>query len=104
MIDVRRDEMGRIRRWATFQIARAKSELRLCRLLLMDERTPRAAKWMLGVAVAYLISPFDIIPDFIPVLGQLDDLLIVPALIFLAFKLVPDTVIADCRERARKVL
>jgi len=56
---------------------------------------------MLGLAVAYLATPFDIIPDFIPVLGQLDDLIIVPGLIFVAFKLIPDSVIADCRSRAK---
>jgi uncharacterized membrane protein YkvA (DUF1232 family) len=90
-----------IRAWANMQISRARSELRLCRLLLSDERTPRSAKWMLGLAIAYLATPFDIIPDFIPVLGHLDDLIIVPALIFLAFKLVPDSVMADCRLKAK---
>jgi uncharacterized membrane protein YkvA (DUF1232 family) len=92
--------MNSIRRWANSQLARARSELRICRLILRDQRTPKAAKWMLGVAVAYLAMPFDIIPDFIPILGQLDDLIIVPALIFFAFKLVPDVVIADSRRRA----
>jgi uncharacterized membrane protein YkvA (DUF1232 family) len=92
--------MGSIRRWANSQIFRARSELRVCRLLLKDERTPRAAKWMLGIAIAYLATPFDIIPDFIPVLGHLDDVVIVPTLIFVALKLIPDSVIADCRALA----
>ena len=55
---------------------------------------------MLGIAIAYLATPFDIIPDFIPVLGHLDDAVIVPSLVFVAFKLIPDSVIADCRARA----
>jgi len=92
--------MGSIRQWSNSQISWARSELRVCRLLLKDERTPRAAKWMLGIAIAYLATPFDIIPDFIPVLGHLDDAVIVPSLVFVAFKLIPDSVIADCRARA----
>ena len=80
--------------------ARLRREIRVYQLVLQDSRTPRIAKWLLGFAVAYLLMPFDIIPDFIPVLGQLDDLIIVPLLILLAMKLTPKEVIADCRLRA----
>ena len=62
-----------------------------------DPRTPRVAKWMIGLAAAYLVTPFDIIPDFIPILGQLDDLLIIPLLIWIAIKLTPARVITDAR-------
>lgn len=57
-----------------------------------DKRTPLRAKILLGVALAYFFSPFDLIPDFIPVAGQLDDALIVPFLFGLANRAVPDDV------------
>jgi uncharacterized membrane protein YkvA (DUF1232 family) len=75
-----------------------KRELRVYQCVLRDSRTPWYAKVVLGMAVGYLLLPFDLIPDFIPVLGQLDDLLIVPGLVWLALKLVPPEVVADCRE------
>src|SRR6266702_5386112 len=88
------------RKFAETHLARIKRELRFFQLLSKDERTPRLSKLLLGFAVAYLLTPFDIIPDFIPVLGQLDDLIIIPVLVFMAMKLVPKDVIADCRVRA----
>lgn len=62
-------------------------------------KTPLFAKILLGVAIGYLLLPFDLIPDFIPVIGQLDDAIIVPGLIYLALKMTPDAVIRECREK-----
>ena len=61
---------------------RFRLEIKVWQLLLVDSRTPKLSKWLLGLAIAYALSPVDLIPDFIPVLGQLDDLIIVPALLF----------------------
>jgi uncharacterized membrane protein YkvA (DUF1232 family) len=69
---------------------------------LLDERTPWYAKAVAAFTVGYALSPIDIIPDFIPILGYLDDLLIVPAGIALALRLTPPAVIADARERAER--
>lgn len=62
--------------------------------------TPWYAKLLLGVVVAYALSPIDLIPDFIPVLGYLDDLVLLPLGIALAIRLIPPPVLADCRARA----
>jgi len=74
-----------------------KNEIKLYQLVLKDSRTPRSAKCLLGLAVGYLLLPVDIIPDFIPVIGHLDDLIVVPTLVILALKLIPKEVILDCR-------
>ena len=67
---------------------RFKQELRLYCNILADPRTPRITKIFLGCAVAYAVTPVDIIPDFIPVIGHLDDAIIVPALVYLALKTI----------------
>jgi uncharacterized membrane protein YkvA (DUF1232 family) len=60
-------------------------------------RTPRMAKILIGAAIAYALSPIDLIPDFIPVVGHLDDIVIVPLLIFAAVKVIPKDVLEECR-------
>ncbi|MCA0910301.1 YkvA family protein [Qipengyuania gaetbuli] len=72
-------------------------------LAARDHRTPLAAKLLAGAVAAYALSPIDLIPDFIPVLGLLDDLLIVPAGIWLVLKLIPAPLMAELRERAGKL-
>ncbi|MHB8070732.1 MAG: YkvA family protein [Candidatus Cryosericum sp.] len=79
-----------------------KREARVWMLVWRDPRTPRAARWCLGAALAYLASPVDLVPDFIPVLGQLDDLLIVPGLIWLATRFIPGSIIEECRTKVRQ--
>jgi uncharacterized membrane protein YkvA (DUF1232 family) len=65
-----------------------------------DARTPWYAKGFAALVVAYAFSPIDLIPDFIPVFGYLDDLILVPAGIALALKIIPSAVMQDARVRA----
>ena len=67
-----------------------------------DPATPLVAKLVAGMVVAYAFSPIDLIPDFIPIVGYLDDLLLIPAGIWLALKLTPRHVLAEARTKARK--
>lgn len=68
---------------------------------MKDNRVPKVSKILLGAALAYIVSPVDIIPDFIPILGQLDDLIIVPFLIFLAVSAIPKKIIAEYRSKEK---
>ena len=76
-----------------------KRELKVYQLVLKDNRTPRFARILLWIAVGYTLLPFDIIPDFIPVIGHLDDFIIVPILVIVALKMIPEEVLDDCRKR-----
>jgi uncharacterized membrane protein YkvA (DUF1232 family) len=69
-------------------------------LACRDPRVPWYAKALAAGVVAYAFSPIDLIPDFVPVLGYLDDLLLVPLGIALALRLVPTPVMAECRREA----
>ncbi|MCM3141940.1 YkvA family protein [Brevibacillus sp. MER 51] len=69
-----------------------------------DSRVSWYAKLFAILVVAYAFSPIDLIPDFIPILGYLDDIILVPLGIWLALKLIPEPVISDCREKAQQLL
>jgi len=77
-----------------------KSEVQVLIIAYKDKRTPASAKILIGITAGYLLSPIDLIPDFIPVIGLLDDLIIVPFLIKLSLKLIPETVLEDARKEA----
>ena len=70
-------------------------------LAARDPRTPWYAKLLVAGVVAYALSPIDLIPDFIPVLGYLDDLILIPLGIALAIKIIPEIVLNDCRARVQ---
>lgn len=72
-------------------------------LALKHKRTPVIAKILAGITVAYALSPVDLIPDFIPVFGYLDDVILLPALIALTVRLIPEDVLTECREQAKEM-
>lgn len=75
-------------------------EVAVWRRVMADPRTPRASRWLLAVAVGYAVLPFDLIPDVIPVLGHLDDVVVIALLVAWAVRRVPPEVIADARRDA----
>jgi len=88
--------------WAKW-VARArllKAEAVALALAARDPRTPLIAKLMVLAIVAYAVSPIDLIPDFIPVLGYLDELVLLPIAISFAIRMIPAPVMEDARARA----
>ena len=69
-------------------------------LALKDRRTPALAKLLAGITVTYALSPIDLIPDFVPVLGYLDDVILLPGLVALTLKRIPPEVLETCRTQA----
>ncbi len=88
--------LGALRRWAK----RLRTEIHALYLACRDPRMPWFAKAVAIFVVAYALSPIDLIPDFVPVFGYLDDLIIVPLGILLARRLIPADVMEECRAAA----
>lgn len=78
-------------------VKKIKQEIKVWRLVMKDKRTPFLAKALLWIAIGYLLLPIEIIPDFIPVIGHLDDVVIVGILLVIAMNLIPKAVVDDCR-------
>ncbi len=74
-----------------------KSEFDFYQRLQRHPDTPMLAKALLWLAIGYLLMPFDLIPDFLPIIGQLDEVVIIPLLLYCAVKLTPDSVLSACR-------
>ncbi len=79
---------------------RLRQEVYAISLAQKDPRTPWYAKALAACVVGYALSPIDLIPDFIPVLGLLDDLILIPLGVLLAVKLIPQCVLDECRKKA----
>lgn len=86
--------MKKLKEWAK----KLKKNINLLCRVYMHKKTPWYAKILIAAVIAYALSPIDLIPDFIPVLGYLDDLILIPGGIALSFKLIPKDVIEECRE------
>jgi len=87
----------RIKRWA----GGLRTEVHALYLAYRDPRVPLYARIFAACVVGYAFSPIDLIPDPIPVLGYLDDLVLIPLGVALAIRMIPDPVLSECREKAR---
>ncbi len=81
-----------------------KIEIYALYLAYRDPRVPWYAKAFVALVVGYALSPIDLIPDFIPVLGYLDDLVLIPLGVAVALKMIPEKVMEDCRIRSKEVM
>lgn len=92
--------MKKIKAWAK----KLKRQVFVLYFAYRDERVPFFAKLFTAIIVAYAFSPFDLIPDFIPILGYLDDIIIVPLGIMLALKMIPKEVVTESEEKAEELM
>ena len=88
--------------WLQAKAKQAHTAIRVYRLVFADARTPRRGKFYIGLALVYIASPLDLIPDWIPVIGWLDELVVVPLLLALARRTIPENVLADCRRKVEQ--
>ena len=99
----RSNSMSLFQTWKQ-QARKLKHETYALYLACRDRRTPWYARLTAGAVVAYAVSPIDLIPDFIPVLGHLDDLLLIPLGVLLVRWMIPKPVLEDCRHRAQAAI
>lgn len=92
-----------IERWKA-QVRQVKTETYALYLAYKDARVPWYAKVFAACVVGYAFSPIDLIPDFVPILGYLDDLVLVPLGLTLALKMIPGEVLEECRQKAQEAL
>lgn len=90
----------KLKNWAR----KVKNNVMVLNLALKHPKTPLYAKFFVGIIVAYILNPIDLIPDFIPVLGYLDDVIILPVGILIAINLIPGDILAECREKIKNNL
>jgi uncharacterized membrane protein YkvA (DUF1232 family) len=98
--------MGRVSAVTSWKL-RAKTlkkEVYALSLAAKDPRVPWHAKILAALIIGYALSPIDLIPDFVPVIGYLDDLIIIPAGIVLLIKMIPREVMEECREKAKSYI
>ncbi len=79
-----------------------KTEIKIYQAVIKDKRTPLLGKFFLGMAVGYFFLPFDLIPDFIPIVGHLDDIVIIPALVIIALKIIPKEIVDEYRNKLKR--
>jgi len=92
--------VNRLERWKE-RALQLKQEVHALALACKDPRVPWHAKLLAVCIVAYALSPIDLIPDFIPVVGYLDDLILVPLGIYMVLKMIPDEVMTEYRARTK---
>lgn len=90
-------------RWRSY-VQRLKTDILALWLAYKHPRVPWYARLVVAGVVAYAWSPIDLIPDFIPILGHLDDLVLLPAGLLLALRLIPPDILAECRREAQAVM
>jgi uncharacterized membrane protein YkvA (DUF1232 family) len=93
-------DLGTLKRWA----GRLKSETYALYMAYRDPRVPWHARLFAALVVGYAFSPIDLIPDVIPILGYLDDLILIPLGVALAVRMIPDEVLSESRQKTREMV